>query len=136
MFFSFLYTLKVFPSIVDTIVCVRVCVVNSLDNFKGCKCLTNSLWWKQARYLCESLLPDKIQWCRWRVGRVCFSKPTRNLGVKLTLFQPGGGHCVFKWILRGHLKPTPIIINMFEVIFIKFWLFWSTIDACEIISLT
>ena len=19
----------------------------------------------------------------------------------------GGGHCVFKWILRGHLKPTP-----------------------------
>ena len=92
--FSPFYTLKkVFPSIVDTIecLCYRVCVVNSLDNFKGCKCLTNSLWWKQGRYLCESLLPDKIQWCRWRVGRVGFSKPTRNLGVKLTLFQPWGG---------------------------------------------
>ena len=21
--------------------------------------------------------------------------------------KSGGGHCVFKWILRGHLKPTP-----------------------------
>ena len=37
------------------------------------------------------------------------------------LFAPS--HCVFKWILCGHLKPTPnaIIINMFEVISIKFW---------------
>ena len=34
-------------------------------------------------------------------------------------------HCVFKWILRGHLKPTPnaTISNMFEVISTKFWLF-------------
>ena len=23
-------------------------------------------------------------------------------------FGEGGGHCVFKWILRGHLKPSPI----------------------------
>jgi hypothetical protein len=32
-------------------------------------------------------------------------------------------HCVFKWILRGHFKPTPnaIIINMFEVISITYW---------------
>ena len=29
------------------------------------------------------------------------------MNIKLTLFQSGGGsHCVFKWILRGHLKPT------------------------------
>ena len=32
-------------------------------------------------------------------------------------------HCVFKWILRGHLMPTPnaTISVMFEVISIKFW---------------
>ena len=49
-----------------------------------------------------------------------------------------GGHCVFKWILRRHLKPRPsaTILIMFEVISIKFWKFWSTIDAYEIISLT
>ena len=37
--------------------------------------------------------------------------------------EEGGGHCVFKWILRGHLKPTPdaAISIMFEVISIKFW---------------
>ena len=28
------------------------------------------------------------------------------LADQLTLFKPGG-HCVFKWILRGHLKPPP-----------------------------
>ena len=35
----------------------------------------------------------------------------------------GGGHCVFKWILRRHLKPTAnaTISIMFEVISIKFW---------------
>ena len=34
----------------------------------------------------------------------------------------GGGHCVFKWILRGHLKPPPSarMYIMFEVISIKF----------------
>ena len=32
------------------------------------------------------------------------------------------GHCVFKWILRRHLKPTPsaTIYIMFEVISINF----------------
>ena len=36
---------------------------------------------------------------------------------------PPPPHCVFKWILRGHLKPTPnaIISIMFEVISIKVW---------------
>ena len=48
----------------------------------------------------------------------------------------GGGHCVFKWILRGHLNPTPraTIEIMFEVISIKFWQFRSTIDAHKPIS--
>ena len=34
-----------------------------------------------------------------------------------------GGHYVFKWILRVHLKPTPnaTISFMFEVNSIKFW---------------
>ena len=34
-----------------------------------------------------------------------------------------GGHCVFKWILRGHFKSTPnaTILIMFEVISVKFW---------------
>ena len=27
--------------------------------------------------------------------------PYRAVGIG------GGGHCVFKWILRGHFKPTP-----------------------------
>ena len=43
------------------------------------------------------------------------------------------GHCEFKGILHGHLKPSPSA--MFEVISIKFWQF-CTIDAHEPISLT
>ena len=30
-----------------------------------------------------------------------------RLGVIHKLCRLGRGHCVFKWILRGHLKPTP-----------------------------
>ena len=35
----------------------------------------------------------------------------------------GGRHCVFKWVLRGHLKPTPgaTIEIMFEVNTVNFW---------------
>ena len=43
---------------------------------------------------------------------------TQILADQLTLFLPG--HCVFKWILRGHLKPPPKATT-FEVISIKFW---------------
>ena len=41
----------------------------------------------------------------------------------ITSVLVGGEHCVFKWILRGHLKPTPnaTISIMFEFISIKFW---------------
>ena len=45
-----------------------------------------------------------------------------NLQIRywyLTLSQ--SGHCVFKWILFGHLKPPPslTIKIMFEVIYVK-----------------
>jgi hypothetical protein len=45
--------------------------------------------------------------------------------TKIVTVAPGvtrGGHCVLKWILRGHFKPTPFatMVIMFEVISIYF----------------
>ena len=58
--------------------------------------------------------------------------------VDVHVYPLKGGRCVFKWILRGHFKPTPnaTIQIMFVGISIIFWYFWSTIDVYEAISLT
>ena len=58
--------------------------------------------------------------------------------VDVRVYPLKGGRCVFKWILRGHFKPTPnaTIQIMFVGISIIFWYFWSTIDIYEAISLT
>ena len=66
------------------------------------------------------------------LDNLCLNRLTSDwpfpLGAGMSEGEGQGGqlpppHCVFKWILRGHLKPTPnaIISNMFEVISIKFW---------------
>ena len=34
-------------------------------------------------------------------------RDTGTGGTSITLIPTGGGHCVLKWILLGHLKPTP-----------------------------
>ena len=91
---------------------------------------------EKAIILCRSLT---VQWARLRYSYIGTIPILCQDTFGLFMTHPTTpGHFVFKCILRGHLKPTPnaIISNMFEVISIKFWWFWSTIDAYEIISLT
>ena len=63
-------------------------------------------------YFCKSLIltSEKLSLCSLEQKplililkgmyclKLCFSKETQ---------LEGGGHCVFKWILCGHLEPTP-----------------------------
>ena len=53
---------------------------------------------------------------QWKETRVCSIQ-------NMCSTRKGGGHCVLKWSLCGHLKPPPsaTITVMFEVISIKFW---------------
>ena len=73
---------------------------NLFDNVSNILLSQSQSRWRMV--YCKTLIRSRFQGIYWRAH-----KTTTSTSIQHTVCG-GGGHCVFKWILRGHLKPTPI----------------------------
>ena len=57
---------------------------------------------------CKLLVSDNFfHFENAQVEKLCEFDKGPFINYVVSFGREGGGHCVFKWILCGHLKPTP-----------------------------